>query len=604
MKNKKMSVSYWLIAALLMVVGMSACQQTPEDTTTGNDTPPVVVVDNDTSNLDDGSIRPELTSLEVVDLMGLGINLSNTMEAYGRSAFGVGRPVRDYETHWGQPETTQEIIDFLKASGFDALRIPVAWTNAMAFETGDYTIGDDYLARVEEIIHYARNAGMYVVINDHWDGGWWGMFGSANPDTRAAAMDIYVAMWTQISERYNHFSDFVMFESANEELGFRLNDKDIAADSGTLNDDECFEMTNLINQTFVDVVRGTGGNNASRFLLIAGFNTNINLTIDERFEMPTDTVDNKLIIKVHYYDPDGYCINISLSTWGTEKDYTHMNEQLKKMEQFTRMGYGVVLGEYAVMVDRDGTPKANTLDWHRNFLNNCALYGYHPMLWDTSQFYVRHTLSYLCEDFADFYKSRSRAARARMTRDEIEEAAFYEMRYDLSNARDAGRLPDNIAMAWLMYNSGDWAVIYSVGDDYNPEAKTGGVEATDVEITGPGIYTVALDFTDTIDGFANSIVFSAIGIANGEALFPGYVIDILEIVINGEVYEMIGRPYTATDDGKTTRLNLYNHWVTAIPNDIRTVDGITAGVTTMPVAPEALGKVYTISITFDFQPGE
>ncbi|MCL2717375.1 MAG: glycoside hydrolase family 5 protein [Lachnospiraceae bacterium] len=590
MKNNKIKLVLISLIYLVAVLSLSACGKNEGDEAKG------------AVNLDDGSIRLELTTLEAVRLMGNGINLSNTMEAYGRASLGTDKPVHYYETHWGQPETTQEIINFLKDSGFDSLRIPVAWTNVMDFETGDYTIREDYLDRVEEIIHYARNAGMYVKINDHWDGGWWGMFGSANPDTRAAAMDLYVSMWTQIAERYNHFSDYVIFESANEELGFRLNDTDIARDSGYLDDDACFEMTNKINQAFVDTVRGTGGNNAHRMLSIAGFNTNINLTCDERFIMPTDTVDGKLFIKVHYYDPDGYCINISLSTWGTEKEYLHMNETLKKMEKFTRMGYGVIFGEYAVMVDRDGQPKANALDWHNNFLNNMDYYGYHPMLWDTSQFYIRHDLTYLCDDLAELYKNRSLSARAEMSRDEIEEEAYFAMRAALSLAKDAGRIPDDMAIAWLMYNSGDWNVIYSVGDDYSPESKSEGVVATDVEITGSGIYTVAVDFTDTFDGFANGVVFSAVAIANGEALFPDYVIDILLVEINSEPYELIARPYTATDDGKTTRVNLYNAWVTAIPDEIRTADGDFEGVSPNPIDPEALGQVRTISVTFEFKP--
>ena len=587
MKVMKMKLIKVLLISLIAVLSLSACEKNSQQH----------------GSVDDGSIRPELTSLEVVRLMGNGINLSNTMEAYGRASMGISGLVHDYETYWGQPVTTQEIIDYLKEAGFDSLRIPVAWTNKMDFESGDCTIAEELLDRVEEIIHYARNAGMYVTINDHWDGGWWGMFGSANPDTRAAAMDLYVSMWTQIAKRYQHFSDYLIFESANEELGFRLNDTDIAADSGFLDDNACYEMTNQINQAFVDTVRGTGGNNASRFLSIAGFNTNINMTIDDRFIMPTDTALDKLFIKVHYYDPDGYCINVSLSTWGTEKDYAYMNETLKKMEKFTRMGYGVVLGEYAVMPGRDGLKKANTLDWHSNFLNNCDLYGYHPMLWDTSQFYIRHDLSYLDDDFAALYRGRSLLARAGMSDEEIEEEAYYALRAALSSAKDAGRLPDDVAMAWLMYNSGDWQVIYSVGDDYSPESKSEGVVATDVSISGPGTYTVAIDFSGTIDGYANGVVFSAVAIANGEALFPNYVMDILSVEINGEPYQLIAKPYTASDDGKTTRVNLYNDWVTAIPDDIRTVGGSDV-VSPSPVDPDALGQVKTISVTFDFQPAD
>ena len=280
---------------------------------------------------DSGYMRTELTSLELVTLMGNGINLGNTMEAYGRAVYGTTASVSSYETYWGQPVTTQEMITAMKNAGFDSLRIPIAWTNAMNYESGDYTIREDYLNRVEEIINYALNEDMYVIINDHWDGSWWGMFGSASEETRRQAMELYISMWTQIAERYKEYSDYLIFESANEELGSRLNDVDVAADSGTLSEQECFELTNTINQTFVDTIRGTGGNNAQRFLLIAGYNTDIQKTCDSRFVMPTDTAENKLMISVHYYTPWGYCGNSSLSVWGTKRNYGEQNTLLEMM---------------------------------------------------------------------------------------------------------------------------------------------------------------------------------------------------------------------------------------------------------------------------------
>ncbi|WP_310604473.1 cellulase family glycosylhydrolase [Anaerosporobacter sp.] len=285
----------------------------------------------------ESGIRESLTALEVTKLMGNGINLGNTMEAYGKMYLGITAEVSAYETLWGMPVTTQEMISAMKAAGFDTLRIPVAWTNVMDYENGNYTIREDYLNRVEEIIKYAFNEDMYVIVNDHWDGGWWGMFGSATQSTRDAAMELYTSMWTQIANRYKEYSDYLIFESGNEELGSRLNDTDapLTADSGTLSVDECYEMANQINQKFVEIIRSTGGNNAKRFLLIAGYNTDITRTCDDRFVMPTDTASNKLLISVHYYNPDGYTFNSSLSSWGTKSDFETQNMYMNNMTKFT-----------------------------------------------------------------------------------------------------------------------------------------------------------------------------------------------------------------------------------------------------------------------------
>ena len=116
-----------------------------------------------------GEMRTERTSLEFVELLGNGINLGNTMEAYGHTTLGTNAEVSAYETCWGVPETTQEMVTGMHEAGFDTLRVPVAWTNMMDYENGDYTINEAYLDRVEEIINYALAADMYVIVNDHWD---------------------------------------------------------------------------------------------------------------------------------------------------------------------------------------------------------------------------------------------------------------------------------------------------------------------------------------------------------------------------------------------------------------------------------------------------
>ncbi len=559
---------------------------------------------------DSGYMRTELTALELTKLMGNGINLGNTMEAYGHSTLGTDASVTSYETYWGQPVTTQEIVSGMKAAGFDTLRIPVAWTNMMDYESGDYTIDEAYLDRVEEIINYALNEDMYVIINDHWDGGWWGMFGSADEDTRNAAMEMYIAMWTQIAERYEEYSDYLIFESANEELGNRLNDTDVAADSGTLSTDECYEMTNLINQTFVDTIRATGGNNEYRFLLIAGYGTDIESTIDSRFEMPTDTATSKLLLSVHYYTPSNYCIFTSLSQWGTRRNFQEMNALLSYLTQFTDQGYGIVIGEYGVLEDADGNAKSGIIEYLSNFLDNCDLYNYCPVLWDCNWMYQRTTQTILVDEVADLYASRSYAAQSSMTDEEIQAAAQAEMDALLDAAptsfsEDAVDISDaSTAIAWIMYSSSDWSVTYSVGDSYDADSKTDGVVATDVEITGAGTYTVALDFSGTSGGYADGTVFSALAVGNGELLFADYVINITEILVNGEAISLVADPYTTSDDSKCTRVNLYNSWVSAIPDGIRTVDGNTSNVSPCIIDPDDLAGCITLEITFEYGPAE
>ncbi len=546
-----------------------------------------------------------LTALELSKLMGNGINLGNTMEAYGHPELGINTDTYKYETFWGQPVTTEEMIAGMKSCGFDSIRIPVAWTNMMDYENGDYTIADAYLDRVDELITYAINNGMYVIINDHWDGSWWGMFGSATEETRETAFTMYTSMWTQLAERYHDYDESLIFESGNEELGNRLNDTDICKDSGSLSEDECYEMTNRINQTFVDTVRATGGNNADRFLLIAGYNTNIAKTCDDRFKMPKDTIPDKLLVSVHYYDPWNYCGTDSGTQWGTHGEYETQNADLKKMTKFTEQGYGVIIGEYGVLAKDDGTLKDSITAYTENLLDNCDLYNFVPMLWDTSTFFVRSELTFSDDDLLALYTSRSYAAQEKTSEEELAAAATERMDTALANAPEVFDTSIDVStldgsIAWIMFNSRDWSVAYSSGDSYKPDDKAAGLVATDAVIDGAGTYTISLDFTGTDAGFAEGTAFSAIGISNAEVFYPGYMIDIKEIEVNGTPYELTGTPYTTSDNGICTRLNLYNEWVTDIPDTARIMGGNAADAAATVVDNETLGQIRTLKITFDF----
>lgn len=537
--------------------------------------------------------------------MGNGINLGNTMEAYGRPELGINADTSKYETFWGQPVTTEEMIAGMKNSGFDSIRIPVAWTNMMDYENGDYTIADAYLDRVDELITYAINNGMYVIINDHWDGSWWGMFGSATEETRETAFTMYTSMWTQLAERYHDYDESLIFESGNEELGNRLNDTDICKDSGSLSEDECYEMTNRINQTFVDTVRATGGNNADRFLLIAGYNTNIAKTCDDRFKMPKDTIPDKLLVSVHYYDPWNYCGTDSGTQWGTHGEYETQNADLKKMTKFTEQGYGVIIGEYGVLAKDDGTLKDSITAYTENLLDNCDRYNFVPMLWDTSTFFLRSELTFSDDDLLALYTSRSYAAQEKTSEEELAAAATERMDTALVNAPEVFDTSIDVStldgsIAWIMFNSRDWSVAYSSGDSYKPDDKAAGLVATDAVIDGAGTYTISLDFTGTDAGFAEGTAFSAIGISNAEVFYPGYMIDIKEIEVNGTPYELTGTPYTTSDNGICTRLNLYNEWVTDIPDTARIMGGNAADAAATVVDNETLGQIKTLKITFDF----
>ena len=549
----------------------------------------------------------ELSSKDFAVEMGNGTNLGNTMEAYGHKE-GIDKETSFYETFWGSPVTTQETFDYFKEAGFNSVRIPVAWTNMIDFENGDYTINEAYLERVKEIIDYAYNDDMFVIINDHWDGGWWGMFGSKDAEKRKAAEELYESMWNQIAEYYKDYDAHLIFEGGNEEIGTRLNDldEDFNPKGAILSEDECYEKANEINQKFVDIVRATGGNNENRFLLIPGYDTDITRTLDSRWKMPTDSADDKLLLSVHYYTPWSYCGSTGEVTWGTQSDYEEMNTLMENLSAYTEKGYGIIIGECSVGPTEEGKMKPNAILWYTNLYANCDYYGYVPMLWDTNNQMDRETGKWIDDSMDSFFKEHALSKEKKFTPEEVKENAKIVMDNALSEAPETfqeekkKKTKKGESVAWIMWNSADWAISYSVGDEYNPDQTTEGLKTTDVTIDGEGTYTVALDFTGTANGFSNSTAFSAVGISDGEDNFPGYTMDIKSVKINGEEYTLQGKPYTTSDDQHCTRVNLYNSWVNAIPEDAHTIDGDTKDVSPTILSADNLGEVETIEVTFDY----
>lgn len=116
-----------------------------------------------------------MNALQFTKVMGNGINLGNTMEAAGADWLGYNAKPEQYETSWGQPVTTKEIFEAMKDAGFDSVRIPVAWTSTMDWRNGDFKINDDFMDRVKTLVDWALDAGLIVMINDHWDYQWWGL---------------------------------------------------------------------------------------------------------------------------------------------------------------------------------------------------------------------------------------------------------------------------------------------------------------------------------------------------------------------------------------------------------------------------------------------
>jgi endoglucanase len=331
----------------------------------------------------------QLNSSQVVSAMGAGWNLGNQLEANNN-----GTPS---ETAWGNPTVTQALIQKVKAAGFKTIRIPVSYLNAIG-SAPNYTINPTWLSRVKQVVDYAYSQGLYVIINMHGDGyksvsGSWLICDSGDQTTIKTK---YQKAWQQIANTFVNYNEHLIFESMNEEF-----DGTYGAPNTTY-----YSNINAYNQIFVDTVRQTGGNNSARWLLIPGWNTNIDYTAGNYgFALPKDTYrsstipssEKRIMISVHYYSPWDFCgeqsgnitqwgataTNTSKkSTWGQE-DY--LNSEFKSMyDKFVTQGYPVVIGEYG-SVDKtsaDSTNNTYRAAFAKAVCSTAKKYGSVPVYWD------------------------------------------------------------------------------------------------------------------------------------------------------------------------------------------------------------------------------
>lgn len=352
-----------------------------------------------------------VTAAETAKEMGLGWNLGNTMEAYDatnceKSSYkwiptkGENTP-SDYETCWGAPVTTQEMIDGVKAAGFNTVRIPVFWGNMME-DDNNWKINDEYIGRVREIVDYCMNDDLYVVVNiHHFD-----EFIIRRNDLENCRK-IFDTLWTQIAEYFKDYPETLVFEGFNEYLG-----GDQFDENGELkpqSKEDAYASTNALNQTFVDAVRKTGGNNAQRVLIVSGYWTNIDNTTSPSFIMPDDTAEDRLMVSVHYIDNGMFWSN----QIGSENWENYIDSQAALLDAaFGEKNIPVFLGETTSTYpderfagDAKYTTSSQCLE---TVLTKLTEHGYVPVLWDvTDNFYSRDTCTVKDPDDAEVIKSVS-----------------------------------------------------------------------------------------------------------------------------------------------------------------------------------------------------
>lgn len=320
----------------------------------------------------------DLTSIELAREMSPGWNLGNSMEAIGG------------ETAWGNARTTRKLIQAVKAAGFKSIRIPLAWQQ---YTDAEGRIKADWLARVTEVVDWAREAGLITMINIHWDGGW--MKPTAkHQDEVNQRLALY---WTQIAEHFKDYDEGLLFAGTNEVMV----DHDYSRPTP-----EYLAAQSSFNQTFVTTVRATGGNNKRRHLVVQAFNTNVDFAL-ELAVLPKDPTPQRLMMEVHFYDPFHFTLNNEgkiwqwgpeatdpkvTDTWGGED---HVDRQFDRLKQhFIDRGVPVIMGEYGA-VGRPSVPGAARyrVAWASYVTRAAHQRGIVPIYWDNGVYGQRESFA-------------------------------------------------------------------------------------------------------------------------------------------------------------------------------------------------------------------
>ncbi len=297
-----------------------------------------------------------LSATEFINRMNVGWNLGNSFDSKcDRKSRGYDANPKQ-ELNWGNPYVTKELIDYVASCGFNTIRIPVSWYyNTGVDENGRLRVGKQWLARVKEVVDYAMANNMYVILNSHHDQPIF--YAGTSDENMQQVLAAAKSLWTDVAAYFRDYDEHLIFESFNEidNVARSWNYSDLAA-----------EQMNVMNQVFVNAVRATGGNNATRILMVPTLLDGTASNVLNAFRMPADTVADRIVVQVHTY---------------TKRFDRSIEPPFARLEAFSmRIGAPIVIGEcgttntYPLPALRDENAS--------NFVARAAAHGIKCIWWD------------------------------------------------------------------------------------------------------------------------------------------------------------------------------------------------------------------------------
>ena len=362
-------------AAAALILSLSACRGNDNVSVQTQTTVQTEVQEAAKTAIPEFAAAPmrDIPSTELVKEIKLGWNLGNTMDATKDDPSGSETPA-DWETCWGNPETTKKMIDSVKQVGFNGLRLPVTWDGKFG-EGPDYKIDEAWLARVKEIADYAFENDMYVIINMHHEG-----WNDPKEDNADAAEEKLCALWSQIADYFEGYNEKLIFECMNEP---RLRGTPLEWTGG---DAASREIINRWNAAFVKTIRAKGGNNAKRHLMIPGYAASSSESVLADIKVPDD---DKVIVSVHAYIPYRFALaeqDSAVKEWSADSssDTNDIDMLMYTLDElFLKNGHAVIIGE---MGARNRFNNKDRAEWAKYYIHAAKEKGIPCFWWDNNAF--------------------------------------------------------------------------------------------------------------------------------------------------------------------------------------------------------------------------
>jgi len=303
----------------------------------------------------------DISAAELVANIKIGWNLGNTLDAPS-------------ETAWGNPMTDKSNIDAIKNAGFNAVRIPVSWNRHV---DSQYNIDAGFMNRVKEIVGYAIENDLYILLNTHHDEK---IFKFQNKDM-AASKAAFKKIWEQIAEHFKNENEKLIFEGLNEPRTVR---SQAEWNGGTA---EERANLNIMEQIFVDAVRASGSNNKKRILLISTYAASAEQVAMNGVKIPDDPLNtvNKFAVSIHAYSPYNFALNEGngrVDTWSRDnpRDTGDVKTPIDRAyDTFISKGIPVIMGEFGAL-NRDN--EAVRAQWAEYYVSYAGSKNIPCFWWD------------------------------------------------------------------------------------------------------------------------------------------------------------------------------------------------------------------------------